>query len=114
MYNIYWKKDIEIHFSNKKIQELWNMYLNSHNSRKIKCYVIYRLVNDDINNFNENYNNYIKNINLKTIPKIFYKNLKEYIYYQVNIEKNKIKNNKNKYIMRESIKTCPYCRESKI
>ena len=113
LYNIYWKKtidDIEV-FPYKNIYNLWKQYLNSNISRKLKCFVIYKLVNDDLDDFNENYNNCIKNISLKTIPKIFINKIKEIVFYQVIIEKNKMNNNKNTFDMINSIKNCPYCRK---
>ena len=112
IYNIFWNiNENNENFPYKQLYELWKLYLNSNLSRKLKCFVIYKLVNDDINIFDENYNIYIKNIKLKTIPKIFINKLKELIFYHVTIEKNRINDNKNRYNMRNSIKNCPYCRE---
>jgi len=73
----------------------------------------YKLVNNIYTDFNEIYNELIKKINLKLIPSIFRKKLKELVFYQSQYEIFKTNDSYNKYIMRESIRTCPYCKAYK-
>jgi len=95
------------------IHDKWIKYIKSIKSRKLKCFVIYKLVNNTYTDFTEIYNKLIKNINLKLIPSIFRKHLKDLVFYQYQYEIFRTNDNYNKYTMRESIRICPYCRESK-
>lgn len=111
LYNIYWKYEHhKITFPYINLKELWEEYIKSNLSRRLKSFVIYKLVNSDLEYFNDDYDIYMRNINLKNIPKIFVNKLKELIYYQSQIEKYQININKIKYEMRTSIRNCAFCR----
>jgi hypothetical protein len=114
--NIYWHDNdinkIIIH-PYPLIHDKWIKYIKSIKSRKLKCFVIYKLVNNTYTDFTEIYNKLIKNINLKLIPSIFRQHLKDLVFYQYQYEIFRTNDNYNKYTMRESIRICPYCRESK-
>jgi len=114
--NIYWHDNdinkIIIH-PYPLIHDKWIKYIKSIKSRKLKCFVIYKLVNNTYTDFTEIYNKLIKNINLKLIPSIFRQYLKDLVFYQYQYEIFRTNDNYNKYTMRESIRICPYCRESK-
>lgn len=114
--NIYWHDNdinkIIIH-PYPLIHDKWIKYIKSIKSRKLKCFVIYKLVNNTYTDFTEIYNKLIKNINLKLIPSIFRQHLKDLVFYQYQYEIFRTNDNYNKYTMRESIRICPYCREAK-
>lgn len=114
--NIYWHdNDINKIITNPYplIHNKWIKYIKSIKSRKLKCFVIYKLVNNTYTDFTEIYNKLIKKINLKLIPSIFRRHLKDLVFYQSQYEIFRTNDSYNKYTMRESIKICPYCRESK-
>jgi len=116
VHNIYWyDNDINNIIKNPypQIHKKWLAYITSVKSRKLKCFVIYKLINNTHTDFNEIYNELIKKINLKLIPSIFRKKLKELVFYQSQYEIFKTNDSYNKYIMRESIRTCPYCKAYK-
>ena len=70
--NIYWHDNdinkIIIH-PYPLIHDKWIKYIKSIKSRKLKCFVIYKLVNNTYTDFTEIYNKLIKNINLKLFNK---------------------------------------------
>ena len=116
IHNIYWyDNNINNIIKNPypQIHKKWVAYITSVKSRKLKCFVIYKLVNNIYTDFNEIYNELIKKINLKLIPSIFRRKLKELVFYQSQYEIFKTNNSYNKYIMRESIRICPYCKAYK-
>jgi len=114
--NIYWyDNDIDKIIKNPYplIHDKWIKYIKSIKSRKLKCFVIYKLVNNTFTDFTDTYNKLIKKINLKLIPSIFRRHLKDLVFYQSQYEIFRINDSYNKYTMRDSIKICPYCREAK-
>ena len=114
--NIYWHdNDINKIIKNphQLIHNKWVNYIKSTKSRKLKCFVIYKLVNNTYTDFTEIYNKLIKKINLKLIPSIFRRHLKDLVFYQSQYEIFRTNDSYNKYTMRESIRICPYCREDK-
>lgn len=116
IYKIYWCDNninniIKIPYPN--LYKQWHNYITSVESRKLKCFVIYKLINNDYTDFNEIYNQLIKKINIRRIPKIFQHKLKELVFYQSQYEMFKNNDSYNKYIMRDSIRICPYCRSDK-
>ena len=114
--NIYWHdNDINKIIINPYplIHNKWIKYIKSIKSRKLKCFVIYKLVNNTYTDFTEIYNKLIKKINLKLIPSIFRRHLKDLVFYQSQYEIFRTNDSYNKYTMRESIRICPYCREAK-
>lgn len=124
LFNIYWKVDnIDdiIIFPIPNIKKKWKEFMNTPLSRKLKCFVIYKLVkelnnnnsnNDDLD-FNSLYNILIPKINIKQIPIHFIPNLKELVFYEMKFHNHLTTTSYNKHIKRESIKICPYCRCSK-
>ena len=113
--NIYWNTNIVDIIKNPypQIHKQWITYIRSIQSRKLKYYVIYKLVNNRYTDFNKIYNELITKINLKLIPSIFRQNLKDLVFYQSQYEIFKTNDNYNKFNMRESIQICPYCRAYK-
>jgi hypothetical protein len=124
LFNIYWKVDnIDeiIIFPIPNIKKKWKEFMSTVLSRKLKCFVIYKLAkelktnncNNDNLDFNSLYNILISKINIKHIPIQFIPNLKELVFYEMNFYNHLTTTSYNKHIKRESIKNCPYCRSSK-
>lgn len=115
IYNIYWDKtyldNIPIN-PHPHLDNLWKVFLNTKIGRRVTCLVIYKLEHS-YSNF-DNYDDYIKKINIKRIPKRLVNNLKSLVIYQATVNKYLNEHNYQKYIMKKSIELCPYCRTERI
>lgn len=115
IYNIYWDKtylnNIPIN-PHPHLDNLWKTFLNTKIGRRVTCLVIYKL-EQSYSNF-DNYDDYIKKINIKRIPKRLINSLKSLVIYQSTVNKYLNEHNYQKYIMKKSIELCPYCRCERI
>lgn len=115
IYNIYWDKtyldNIPLN-PHPHLDNLWKAFLNTKIGRRITCLVIYKLEHS-YSNF-DNYDDYIKKINIKRIPKRLINNLKSLVIYQATVNRYLNEHNYQKYIMKKSIELCPYCRSERI
>lgn len=115
IYNIYWDKtyldNIPLN-PHPHLDNLWKAFLNTKIGRRITCLVIYKLEHS-YSNF-DNYDEYIKKINIKRIPKRLINNLKSLVIYQATVNRYLNEHNYQKHIMKKSIELCPYCRSERI